>query len=247
MDAINTARVSSGQPPIYTATVIQRSGIMAHYRNMIYSKAIKRIRKSRGITQNKLAEMLGVEQPTVQRWESGARTPGADDMVNLAKALGISPSEFFMDEVQVPVGPKLFVKGAVASGVWVATAQWPEPEWLTFTGAGGVEAELEMRFGLRIEDEGSFWPRGTIIECVAHYGNARIPNGKKVIVTREREDGKFEVSVREMVIGPDNVRWLIAKSSNPAHQTPINYDHDDEAGIVETVISAVVVASTTLE
>jgi hypothetical protein len=50
-----------------------------------------------------------------------------------------------------------------------------------------------------------------------------------------------------MVIGPDNVRWLIAKSSNPAHQTPINYDHDDEAGIVETVISAVVVASTTLE
>ena len=86
MDAINTARASFGQPPIYTATVIQRSGIMAHYRNMIYSKAIKRIRKSRGITQNKLAEMLGVEQPTVQRWESGARTPGADDMASFLRS-----------------------------------------------------------------------------------------------------------------------------------------------------------------
>lgn len=57
---------------------------------MIYSKAIKRIRKSRGITQNKLAEMLGVEQPTVQRWESGARTPGAvlgyEDMASFLRS-----------------------------------------------------------------------------------------------------------------------------------------------------------------
>jgi hypothetical protein len=30
MDAINTARVSSGQPPIYTVSVVQRGGIMAH-------------------------------------------------------------------------------------------------------------------------------------------------------------------------------------------------------------------------
>ena len=36
---------------------------------------IKAIRKIFGITQDKLAQLMGVEQSTVSMWEAGKRTP----------------------------------------------------------------------------------------------------------------------------------------------------------------------------
>lgn len=47
---------------------------------------IKERREQAGLTQSQLAEQLGVEQPTVQRWESGARKP---NMAMVAKIAGV--------------------------------------------------------------------------------------------------------------------------------------------------------------
>lgn len=248
MNAGHTNVVYFGQGPFYTPVDVLRNGMMTDNGWMDYPKAIARIRRSRGISQSKLAEMLNVEQPTVQRWESGKRIPGADTMVDLGKALGVSPAEFFMDEAQVPLGPKLFIKGCAATGAWMPATEWPEAQWQTFTGAAGVVADIGMRFGLRIEGDGAnlLFKEGTVIECVSHYGNAEIANGKPVVVVRERQDGMFEVSVRELSIAEDGTRWLVGKSTNPAYQRPINLDNDDEDGIVETRIAAVVVAETRL-
>lgn len=46
------------------------------------------VRKMRGLSQAKLAKMLGVAQNTVSNWENGAREPDNENLKKLAQALG---------------------------------------------------------------------------------------------------------------------------------------------------------------
>lgn len=57
------------------------------------SARIKSLRKAKGITQQKLASILNVEQSTVQRWESARSLPTDINMDAIAKAFGISQDE----------------------------------------------------------------------------------------------------------------------------------------------------------
>ena len=47
-------------------------------------------RKAAGLSQERLAEQLGVERSTVQRWEAGHSTPQPWHRPRLATVLGIS-------------------------------------------------------------------------------------------------------------------------------------------------------------
>jgi transcriptional regulator with XRE-family HTH domain len=57
---------------------------------------LKPHRAEQEVTQALLARRVGVAVGTIRRWESGARTPGADDIEALAKALGLHPGDLFM-------------------------------------------------------------------------------------------------------------------------------------------------------
>jgi transcriptional regulator with XRE-family HTH domain len=51
----------------------------------------KAARKAQGLSQQGLADLLNVEQQTVQRWETGSRAPKTVDMlVKLCDALDVS-------------------------------------------------------------------------------------------------------------------------------------------------------------
>jgi transcriptional regulator with XRE-family HTH domain len=51
----------------------------------------KAARKARGLSQQALADILEVDQQTVQRWETGSRAPKTVDMlVKLCDALDVS-------------------------------------------------------------------------------------------------------------------------------------------------------------
>jgi len=49
---------------------------------------LRRARVAAGLTQKALADLLGVEQPHIARWESGTQLPRVDRAVRLASALG---------------------------------------------------------------------------------------------------------------------------------------------------------------
>ena len=54
---------------------------------------IKQLRKSKGLTQNKLAELLNISTMTVRRWEWGERKPDITVMPKLANTLNTSINE----------------------------------------------------------------------------------------------------------------------------------------------------------
>ncbi len=209
---------------------------------MGYLAHLKRLRKQKGLSQAKLAELVGVEQPTIQRWESGKRDPDLDNLKQLANVLGITPGSLLDGESLVALGPTLFIKGDVAAGVWRAAAEWPESDWQSFTGRNDVSAKPEHRFGLRVlgDSMDQLYPPGTIVECVSTFGQAEAVPGKRVVILRENDSHEFEATVKELV-EQDGQMWAVPRSTNPAHR-PIKLG-ESEPGIVETRIIAVVVAS----
>ncbi len=54
-----------------------------------FSKNLKYIRENRNLSQNKLAELVGVNQTTIARWEDDNRTPNLDNAIDVSEALDI--------------------------------------------------------------------------------------------------------------------------------------------------------------
>ncbi len=70
------------------------------------AKQIRECRASygggRGISQEALAEKLGVAANTISRWETGTYRPDLDDLDKLARFLGVSILEFLPKEGVTP-------------------------------------------------------------------------------------------------------------------------------------------------
>lgn len=59
----------------------------------LIGQRIQSERKAKGLTQAKLAELAGgLKQPRVNNWEQGIRTPGAEEIKQLANVLEVSPA-----------------------------------------------------------------------------------------------------------------------------------------------------------
>ena len=56
-------------------------------------------RKEKEITQSKLAEMLGITDRAISKWENGYCLPDASNIVELCNILGITVNDLFSGEV----------------------------------------------------------------------------------------------------------------------------------------------------
>ena len=56
----------------------------------MFSNILKELRKSKNITQEELAKMVGVERSTVGKWESKNIIPPADMLVSLSEFFNVS-------------------------------------------------------------------------------------------------------------------------------------------------------------
>jgi transcriptional regulator with XRE-family HTH domain len=57
-----------------------------------FAATIRSTRKSRGMTQQALADASDAHYQQVQQWERGRRSPSIATIVRLARALGIPPA-----------------------------------------------------------------------------------------------------------------------------------------------------------
>ena len=54
-----------------------------------FSTNLKYLREQNGLSQNKLAEKIGVNQTTIARWEDDNRVPTIDNAIDVSEALNI--------------------------------------------------------------------------------------------------------------------------------------------------------------
>lgn len=59
-------------------------------------------RSERGLSQEKLAELVGVSRQAVSKWELGDAVPDTDKLIPLAKALGVTVDELLGNSPEEP-------------------------------------------------------------------------------------------------------------------------------------------------
>lgn len=64
----------------------------------LVGKKIQHIRKQKGMTQEKLAEMIGIEVPSLSNIETGKFAPSIETLQKLSSVLGMKPWEFYYVE-----------------------------------------------------------------------------------------------------------------------------------------------------
>jgi DNA-binding XRE family transcriptional regulator len=69
------------------------------HRRRVVAANLRRCRRARGLTQEQLAERIGVERPSVVKWERARWEPSAGHLEQLAAALGVEASEFYREEI----------------------------------------------------------------------------------------------------------------------------------------------------
>ena len=80
-------------PPL--KSILPPTGERMENTKVLLGARIKEIRKARGLTQEKLAEMIEVEQKHVSRIESGKNFPTIDRLEKMAAALNVPIMGFF--------------------------------------------------------------------------------------------------------------------------------------------------------
>lgn len=56
------------------------------------------LRRAAGLTQDQLADRMGVERRTVQRYEKAVYDPRYADLLIIARALGVHPADLLPDQ-----------------------------------------------------------------------------------------------------------------------------------------------------
>ncbi|WP_223245826.1 helix-turn-helix domain-containing protein [Trueperella pyogenes] len=101
--------------------------------NQIFARHLKAARKKRDITQEHLADLLGVSRQAVSKWENGDGYPEVEKLILLSRELRISLDSLFA----LHVGPHADETEAAAAET-AAEAGVAEPEALA---AGSMAAE----------------------------------------------------------------------------------------------------------
>ena len=63
--------------------------------NMPYIDVLRQLMNEGGLSQQRLADMLEVNQTTVGQWLLGRKKPGYDSILMLYEKFGIQPNELF--------------------------------------------------------------------------------------------------------------------------------------------------------
>ena len=73
---------------------------------MGFPEKLYELRKAKGLSQEKLAEALGVSRQAVSKWEGGQATPDADKLLAISAYFGVSLDALLKGAEDPPVQPE---------------------------------------------------------------------------------------------------------------------------------------------
>lgn len=96
---------------------------------MNMGERITELRKSKGLSQEELAEQLGVSRQSVSKWETGASTPDTDKAVAMSRIFGVTADFLLTGESSnsdLSSGGVVYNKNTILENAQPATAPIPE-------------------------------------------------------------------------------------------------------------------------
>lgn len=67
--------------------------------NRRFAERVRSLRNERGLSQQDLADLLGISQSAVGLWEAGMRSaPRGNNLIKLCEVFGLSPTDFMGQE-----------------------------------------------------------------------------------------------------------------------------------------------------
>ena len=128
---------------------------------MLAEKLFK-LRKDRGLSQEKLAEQLNISRQAISKWESGTAVPELEKLIIISNYFGVSVDYLLKEEQETKetvienkdcsntkkiVGMILCVAGIVAMVIW-GTLSVFQPE---------VSNQMGLSYTITIDGNGLFW------------------------------------------------------------------------------------------
>mgnify|MGYP002798526080 FL=1 len=185
------------------------------------SSVLKRKRKELGLTLAQVADMMGVSEATVQRWESGNIKSVRYDKINkLAQVLKVEPSEimgwntskqeddklekFGADIIDLSHMKRIPILGSIRAGMPIYAAENVEGYTLTDLN-GGAEY-----FGLRVTGDSMNAARIHEGDIVIVRRQDIVENGQIAVVLIDGQDATLKRFNRD-----GNIVTLMPQSTNP--------------------------------
>ena len=84
--------------------------------NYQFGEKIYKLRKGMGLSQNQLAEMLGLSGKTISKWENGGGLPQIDALKELSVIFGVSADELLFTETKRKCVTKIVLTGGPCAG-----------------------------------------------------------------------------------------------------------------------------------
>lgn len=217
------------------------------------AKKIKDLRASLNLTQLELGEKVGVPQATVSKWENEKQEPDKENNLKLAHLATVDIHDW-MDMPELGRSTVRSMRaplvGVLQAGNWREAVAYPESEWRSvdaplpssFDGIPTRSMEVQA-FEVEGPSMNLVYPQGTLVYAASVMSYRQPMDGDRVIVVRTSKLGLVEVTLKEYVVGEDGRKWLMPKSTDPEHQTPLPFvegSDGDEVRIAGIVLGAVV-------
>ncbi len=157
----------------------------------MFAERIKLLRKENNMSQQKLADLLGLGQSTVAMWEKGKNTPEYESLLNIASLFNVS-IDYLAGQKSAKASHRIPVLGYVRAGIPTEAVE----EILDYEDVTIPESEAGNYFALRIKGD-SMAPR--------------MMEGDTVIVKKQSDCSSGDICVALVGSGDATVKKVIKK------------------------------------
>lgn len=198
---------------------------------------IRQARKARGLSQAKLAVLVGVSRPAVTQWENDDNEPDTANLIAVAEQLDVPYVWLAQGEDQSGVRP-MPVLGEVAAGVW------REVDGNTYEPIPVAPSPLyptSAQFALKVVGPSmdKLAPDGDFIHVVDVEKAKMQLRNKDIVVVERRRHGTVEVSVKRYLEEGGKIT-LRPESTDPRFQEPLEFvagaDDDTQVKVIAIAI-----------
>ena len=188
---------------------------------------VKGIRQKLGLSQKQFAELIGVTQSAVSKWENGSQRPDLDSTLKMQGAAGLK-EQMAQGQIehryQSPSwGISVRVIGAINESKWSRGYRWDSKNTFNINVPKRAAWEGHDLLGFLIQDDSAYpvYPRESIIVCSGfNLGKWLNPRTGDNIVVAERHptDALVRVVVRQFALGRKGEHILNSYGSQSAEK-----------------------------